>query len=204
MLGRAASGVLVVLLLAGCSADSGSPEQPAPSPTSRPETATGPTIGATSAALQPVRQPVPAVRVQVADGGIDVSVIPVGVLPDGQMELPDDPAVAGWYRYGPDPASESGTTVIAAHVDSYRYGLGPFANLRYLPAGTSVVVTTEDGVDHSYTIESVQNVPRSELPLDQVFDREGQPRLVLLTCGGTFDGRDYSDNVVVTAIPVTP
>lgn len=202
MLGRLVPGVLALLLLAGCSVDSA--EQPAPTLTARPETATGPTIGAKSAALQPVRQPVPAVRVQVPDGGIDVTVIPVGVLSDGQMELPDDPAVAGWYRYGPDPASESGTTVIAAHVDSYRYGLGPFANLRYLPPGTSVVVTTEDGVDHGYTVESVQNVARSELPLDQVFDREGQPRLILLTCGGTFDGREYSDNVVVTAIPVAP
>jgi hypothetical protein len=202
MLKRLTPGAIALLLLVGCSASL--PEQPTPSlaPTPKPETATGPTIEAGSAALEPVRQPVPPVRVQVADGVVDVEVVPVGVLADGQMELPEDPAVAGWYRFGPDPAGVAGTTVIAAHVDSYRYGLGPFAQLRDLPPGTAVTIVTADGTAHHYAIDSVQRVPRSQLPLDQVFDRTGSPRVVLITCGGAFDGREYADNVVVVAVPV--
>jgi len=142
----------------------------------------------------------------VPSAGIDVTVQPVGIEADGLMQLPANVAIAGWYRYGSDPESETGTTVIAAHVDSLEYGLGPFSQLKGLPAGTEVVVTTADGATHKYLIESVQNVLKEQLPLDQVFDREGAPRLVMITCGGQFnyDTLHYSDNVVATAIPVQP
>ena len=41
------------------------------------------------------------------------------------------------------------------------------------------------------------------VPLDQIFDREGAPRLILITCGGQFNSEqlNYSDNVVVVAVP---
>ncbi len=199
-----AVGIALLLLLSGCSSTSA--EQPAPTPTSAAPRSNSSTIGTQSAALRPVRETVPPVRVQVPSVGIDVSVQPVGVQPDGLMELPENVAIAGWYRYGPAPASTAGTTVIAAHVDSLEYGLGPFSRLKGLPAGTAIVVTTADGTVHNYTIESVTNVLKTQLPLDEVFDREGPRRITLITCGGQFDydRLTYSDNIVVTAIPVQP
>ncbi len=202
MIARAmtAVGVALLLLLSGCSAPPA--EQSAPAPTVQPEPNSGP-VGMQSSALQPVREAVPPVRVQVPSVGIDVSVQPVGVQPDGLMELPANVAIAGWYRYGPDPESATGTTVIAAHVDSLEFGLGPFAKLKGLPAGTVVVVTTADGTVHNYTISSVQNVLKEQLPLGDVFDRDGERRLVLITCGGQFNYETlhYSDNVVAVATP---
>ena len=52
-------------------------------------------------------------------------------------------------------------------------------------------------------VPSVQNVEKKQLPLDQVFDRDGAPRLVLITCGGQFDENvlNYSDNIIVIANP---
>jgi hypothetical protein len=40
--------------------------------------------------------------------------------------------------------------------------------------------------------------------VNEVFDWDGPERLVLITCGGQFDRRAlrYSDNVLVTAVPV--
>jgi hypothetical protein len=49
----------------------------------------------------------------------------------------------------------------------------------------------------------VERVAKAELPLDQIFARDGAPRLTLVTCGGAFNRATsgYTDNVVVTAEP---
>jgi hypothetical protein len=201
---RLTLAAVTVLLLAGCSAPE-SAEQPAPEPTRPPSSSANlPDIPVVSAKLQPARTPVPPTSVEVPGTGIRVSVTPVGVQPDGLMELPADVKVAGWYRFGADPLSETGTTVIAAHVDSIEYGLGPFAGLKGLAAGTEIVVTMSSGEQVRYAIESVTSVLKEQLPLADVFDRDGDPRLVLITCGGQFNYStgSYSDNIVVTAIPV--
>jgi hypothetical protein len=154
--------------------------------------------------LEPVREPVPPVRVAVPAAAIDVTVAPVGVLSNGEMELPEDTKVAGWYRFGPDPASSTGSTILASHVDSRKYGLGSFSRLKDIPIGTPVSVTTSDGAVHDYEIDSSTRVSKDEIPLDTIFDRAGAPRLVLITCGGQFDYETghYLDNILVTAVPV--
>ncbi len=193
--------VLATAVLGGCAADPVSIiPSPTPTPTAESE---APAVGTHSAALAPVREAVPPVRVQVDGAGIDVQVVPVGVQPDGYMELPPDVAVAGWYRYGSDPGSATGTTVISAHVDSLEYGLGPFSQLKTLAVGARITVMSSDGSTAAYAVESVQSILKSQLPLDQIFDREGAPRLILITCGGQFNSEqlNYSDNVVVVAVP---
>jgi hypothetical protein len=47
----------------------------------------------------------------------------------------------------------------------------------------------------------VRHVRKADLSKAAVFDRGGNRRLTLITCGGTFDTstRTYSDNIVVTA-----
>jgi hypothetical protein len=170
---------------------------PAPSPVAVPE------VPRRSADL--AGQPVPVsapVRVQSEALGIDMPIEGVGL--DGEaMALPANPAVAAWYQYGPAPASPAGSTVVAAHVDSLAYSLGPFARLADAPAGTEVVLTTMDGATHRYTIESSTIVEKQAVPWAGVFDRTGAPRLTLVTCGGEFDyeARRYLSNVLVTAVP---
>lgn len=194
-----------VVLLAGCSA---APVEPpaasAPAPKANPSRLAV-DVPIVSTELAAPRTPVQPLSVEVPSEGIAVSVIPVGVQPDGLMELPADVKVAGWYRFGADPLSAEGTTVIAAHVDSIEYGLGPFAGLKRLPAGTEIVVGMQDGSTVRYAIESVTSILKEQLPLADVFDRSGAPRLVLITCGGQFDytASSYSDNIVVVATPVT-
>ena len=203
MITRVFTGMVMVLLLAGCS--SAPPPQLAPSPVATPKPAPTAVIDVpvqSSAVRAPIAV-VPPVRIQVPSVEIDIPVGPVGVEATGLMEIPFDIRTAGWYRYGPTPGSATGSTVITAHVDSFEQGLGPFAYLKELTAGAEIVVTTADGVDHRYVVESVQNVEKTQLPLGQVFDRAGAPRLVLITCGGQFDEKvlNYSDNIIVIANP---
>ena len=146
----------------------------------------------------------PPVRLVVPDVGIDMAVDPVGVRDDGEMEIPEDADRAGWYQFGPAPADPAGATVVAAHVDSVQTGIGQFARLRDVPVGATVTVTSADGTPHDYRVVAVEKIAKDGAPVDQWFDRSGAPRLVLVTCGGTFrrDIGHYTDNVVVTAEPI--
>lgn len=206
-----AAGMAVPLAVGGAlsSVSSATTVPPTPSPIAQPERSTtvlGIVPNVVSGAITGPRRPVPPVRVEVAGADIAVDVQPVGIESDGSFQVPENVAIAGWYQYGSDPDSPRGTTVIAAHVDSNAYGLGPFARLKTLSVGQQIVVTSSNGSIHNYRVQSVDKVLKSDLPLDSVFDREGAPRLVLITCGGQFnyDTGHYNDNVVVTALPATP
>ncbi|MBP3043515.1 class F sortase [Arthrobacter jiangjiafuii] len=151
----------------------------------------------------PVSIPLP-VRVQVEGTGIDLEVIPVGVEDNGAMTLPGNHYQAGWYRYGPAPGAGEGSTVLAAHVDSRTEQL-PIAGLKDVDTGTIITVTREDGSILRYTAERVENIAKTSLDGHRLFDRTGEPRLKLVTCGGKWlEARDdYEDNVVLTAAPVS-
>ncbi|WP_375383959.1 class F sortase [uncultured Microbacterium sp.] len=200
---------LAAAMLSGCS----SPAPPAsavppvtatsaPAQTARPTAAVNVPVAA--ATLAPAAVADPPTRVSIAAIGIDVPIVPVGVEPDGLMELDPDPAIAGWYRYGPDPSTGQGNTVIAAHIDSPDYPIGPFASLRDVPAASEVVLETASGGQLRYAVESITYYPKAELPTATLFERSGPPALVLITCGGDFDSDTghYSDNVVMIARPI--
>ncbi|WP_292811093.1 class F sortase [Microbacterium sp.] len=209
---RAAAAALLMLVLTGCSlpAPSGGSGQPAPSltpmsptPDPAPTAAVDVPIVSSAPTTAPAAQ-VPT-RVRVDAAAIDMPVVPVGVQSDGQMELPVEPSVAGWYRFGPDPGSTAGRVVMAAHVDSRVYGLGPLARLRDVAPGTEIVVDVSGGEPVRYAVQSITYYPRSALPTDILFARTGEAALVLITCGGSFDpvNRSYSDNVVAVATRVS-
>jgi len=65
-----------------------------------------------------------------------------------------------------------------------------------------VQVGMSDGSSVGYVVTDVTQVPKAELPAD-VWARDGEPRLVLITCGGAFDSAagHYRDNVVASARP---
>ncbi len=133
---------------------------------------------------------------------LDLPVVAVGVDDDGQMEVPEDVGDAGWYRHGPTPG-DPGNAVIAGHVDSRVQGLGAFHRLVDLQVGDRVEVTSDDGTT-TWVVAGRRLVDKAALDPSALFRRSGQPRLVLVTCGGDFDGsvRSYRSNVVVVAHPV--
>ncbi|MGV8859476.1 class F sortase [Rhodoglobus sp.] len=202
MAARTLALAALALLLAGCTAVPAQSIAPDPAPAPRPTAVVDvPRQSSEIAPIEPVAIPV---RIQIPSVSVDIAIAPVGIEADGFMQIPENITVAGWYRFGSSPSSERGSTVITAHVDDFIQGLGPFAYLSTMPADAEIIVTTDDGVDHRYRLESVQSIQKEQVPLDQVFDREGAPRIVLLTCGGQFDQnvRRYSDNVVAIANPL--
>lgn len=208
-----------MLLLSGCGVAAGAPATPtpagaaqsatpAPTPTAT-DAPTGPAasgVPLTDASLgarpaEPVVQPA---RVQVPSLGIDVTVAPEGVDTTGALALSDDPAIASWYRYGPTPWSAAGTAVIAAHVDSFDYGVGQFARLLDAPVGTEIVITSVDGRIARFSVREVSMIDKTGVDWNTVFDRSGPHLLALVTCGGEFNSETghYLSNVIVTAVPI--
>jgi hypothetical protein len=157
-------------------------------------------VTARPATPPPVAETVPPTQVTIPSIDAVLSVVPTGVTGDGAMEIPDDPRIAGWYRFGPGPTSESGATVVSAHIDS-RERVGPLARLGEVAPGEEIIVTT-GGEEVRYVIERVDSYPKTVIDLDTVFDRAGSPRLHLVTCGGEWDpaAGSYADNVIAVAV----
>lgn len=143
----------------------------------------------------------PPVRLGIDSIGVRAAVVPVGVDPDGSMEVPSAREV-GWYRFGPVPGSP-GSAVLAAHVD-FDGVEGAFFRLREIAVGDPVEVTHEEGRSTTYAVSEVLQVPKAELDAT-LFARDGAPRLALITCGGDFDRStsSYRDNVVAIAVPAS-
>lgn len=139
-------------------------------------------------------------RVRVPALGIDMPVESVGVAADGQMQVPDDALEAGWYSFGSAPG-QPGSAVVAAHAGSTITPRGPFYDLRWAEPGMSVDVELADGSSALFEIVSVEVLTKADLDLRPYFDRDGEARLALITCGGQWDdaAQSYLSNVVVTA-----
>lgn len=134
--------------------------------------------------------------------GVNVAtVIGVGVEDNGDMEIPPADEV-GWYQYGPSPGA-SGSSVLAAHI-AFDGQDGVFVELDDIELGSLIEVSYDDGTTAAFEAVSKQQYDKAELPQEEVWGRDGDPRLVLITCGGDFNRRvrSYEDNIVVYANPV--
>jgi hypothetical protein len=143
------------------------------------------------------------VRLELPRFAISAPIEPVGVDAKGSLSVPENPDVLGWWRSGARPGGGRGTVVVDGHVDSARYGLGVFAKLAELDPGDAVHVVTGSGQTHRYVVTGRRLYRKAVLPAGEIFDQQGAERLVLVSCGGSFDGqlRTYSHNVVVYATP---
>ncbi|NMO90302.1 class F sortase [Actinomycetospora sp. TBRC 11914] len=164
-------------------------------PPSVPETprAVTPLPGAPRVLGRPVVLAIPALGVRAPVDPVDA--------PDGDLRVPDDPDRVGWWREGAVPGADTGTALIAGHVDSAVSGPGALFWLDRLQPGDPVTVTTTSG-EADYVVVSVRRYPKADLP-GSVATSAGPAGLTLVTCGGPFDhaAHSYRDNVVVDAVP---
>lgn len=132
--------------------------------------------------------------------GVNAPITPVEVRPDGELAVPDDPRLVGWWQLGAHP-DEPGAVVIAGHVDTAHDGPGALFRLARARAGQPLTVQTNLG-PRRYVVTDVHHYAKADLPA-HTFTATGPPHLILITCGGTFNTltRQYADNIVVDAAP---
>lgn len=143
-------------------------------------------------------------------GTVDLSATLVpGAVSDGELSVPTQPGRASlWW---PSGRAGSGPAVIAGHVD-VQGSPGVFARLGQVPVGTLVEVRVEgEEAPSLWRVVAAATHPKGRLP-PEVIGPEGPTRLQLVTCTGPVewhtwpDGtstREYRDNLVVTAEPLT-
>jgi len=124
---------------------------------------------------------------------------------DGLMPIPSGPEVVTLYDmsvYQPDEEHRvgfGGNALISGHVDYINYGPAVFWNLSELKPGDEVEVRLDDGTVYQYAVVWNQKWPLEEIPWDTVFGVDGHDSVTLITCGGSWDGREYSDRRAVRA-----
>ncbi len=153
------------------------------------------------AAVRIAAQSIAGMRVRIPALGVDASLIELGFADGGQLDIPRDGAVVGWYTISALPG-EPGNALLGAHVD-WRGSTAVFWRLRDLTAGDMIYIDTPAG-ELVYRVDSAGMVPNTT-PLGEVLgSRSGPQSLTLFTCGGTFDQveREYDQRFIVRAVSV--
>lgn len=172
--------VLAGLVLAGCGAP--------------------PVMTEVPALTQPEAPPVAApVSVSIPKLHVTDEVVPVGLAPDGEMEVPEVDET-GYYEHSPMPG-EIGPSLLASHVN-YNGVAGAFAHIGDLDVGDQIVVTDSTGTERSFAVYSITVIPKAEyatrtVPL--VFGKRATADLMLVTCSGKVTNHEYADNTIVGA-----
>ena len=137
--------------------------------------------------------------------GVVVPVRAVSTRTDGLLDVPDDIRQAGWWRGGSRVGDPLGSTLLAAHVDSTKQGLGPFAALLEVRRNQRFMVSSAT-LHQTYRATSMQLIERgSVLRHRWIYSASGGRRLVMVTCAPPYvpTRGGYQNVVVVTAVPLS-
>lgn len=198
---RSSWGIFVVLaLLTGCASapDVTLPTAPAQQTTTAPPSAvTSPVTTEVTNGMLPSEP----TEVRIPKIGAKSSLIPLGLNPDGTVEVPpvEQPMQAGWYQLARTPG-ETGPAVLLGHVDG-KSRPGIFYRLRELAQGDEIEVSRKDGTTARFQVTRTEQIAKDRFPTDAVYGDTNVPELRLITCGGSFDeaARSYRDNIIVYA-----
>jgi sortase (surface protein transpeptidase) len=150
---------------------------------------------------QPAAAEFVATRLHIPALRVDAAVVPV-VSAQRTLTPPENPRQVGWWVASALAGSGTGSVVVAGHIDSAESGPGALFHLDQIKAGQII-----DLSDHSNTVRyraiSMRFYAKSAGLPTALFNATGPARLVLVSCGGTFDRakRSYRSNVVVIAAP---
>jgi hypothetical protein len=135
-------------------------------------------------------------RITVPSIGVQARVSALGLKEDGELSVPEDPWLVGWWRGGSRPGEE-GPAVLVGHKDS-RTGPAVFYEVVDLAPGDEITVDDTNGRAATFVVTEIEQVDKDAFPTDKVYGKTESPELRLLTCGGEYD-EEYEDNVIVYA-----
>jgi Sortase domain len=135
--------------------------------------------------------------------GRDVPIRAARTASDGSLDVPEDIRVAGWWQGGARLGDPFGSTLLAAHVDSFTQGLGPYASLLAVRPGQQITLSSAH-LSQTFSVVSLALVHRGTLSRHpRIFSARGPRRLTLVTCAGPYIPArgGYQNLAVVTALP---
>lgn len=133
----------------------------------------------------PPLRPSRPVHLRIPAIGVDTSVFPIGLAPDGTLAVPQPGPrlnTAAWFENSPTPG-QPGPSIIEGHVDSVE-GASVFLDLGAIAPGDRIVVQRTDGRLLTFEVDAVRDFMKSAFPTTLVYGgaRLWQPTLRLITC----------------------
>jgi LPXTG-site transpeptidase (sortase) family protein len=148
--------------------------------------------------VQVETDPSPA-RLIIPSINLDSPIQHVGLNSKGEMDVPSGRTNnVGWYKDGTVPG-QTGSAVIDAHV------FAAFVNLNQLKPGNEIRVINRDGSKLRFVVYATNTYPIAEVPLNDLFNKQGDAFLNLITCAGklTSDRSTYDHRLIVYAKLIT-
>jgi len=140
-------------------------------------------------------------RIEIPSLEVDTIVEKVGINTKGNMAAPSNYSDVGWYKYGTRPG-EKGSAVIAGHFDNGFAQDGVFKHLEELHIGDDIIVKTEEGETLRFVVSATSSYPYTEVPAEELFNRNDTSRLNLITCSGDWikSAKTYDRRLIVHAV----
>ncbi|MDQ0219722.1 sortase [Peribacillus cavernae] len=123
--------------------------------------------------------------IEIPEIKVTTSIEQVGVLENGQMDVPKDDKKVGWFEPGTLPG-EIGSSVFAGHVDN-KTGPAVFYKLKDLEAGDEIIVSDKNGNKKVFVVQKKASYPYNDAPIKEIFGNRDSQRLNLITCTGEFN-----------------
>lgn len=139
-------------------------------------------------------------RLRIPAIGVDAAVEGVGVTASGAMGVPERADDVGWLAIGVHPGQPGDSVMDAPLV--WSNGPGVFAKLGQVKVGDVAEVDYTDGKVRRFKVIKNATYPWSDSP-PGLFATGGAPRLSLVTCTSTWDGRIFGPRIVIETAPVS-
>jgi sortase A len=146
-------------------------------------------------------------RLRIPHINVDANIEPVGLTPEGLVDVPEGPDGVAWFNVGPLPG-EIGSAVIDGHSGYKDDKPAVFDNLYKLKKGDKIYVEDEGGGTTIFVVRESQRYKPNTRPAEVFSSGDGGAHLNLITCTGLWDNTEktHSDRLVVfadreTAIP---
>jgi sortase (surface protein transpeptidase) len=148
-------------------------------------------------AIDPGQVPV---AIRIPDASVDAEVERQQIV-DGKMLDPSGPWVVAWYEQTAR-AGAIGNCVASGHVDYWGVGPSVFYTVAEIPEGALIDITGKNGAVYTYEVTSISRVDLTSITVEElnspeVVGRTDYPALTLITCGGNFNGQEYTQRDII-------
>jgi sortase A len=123
---------------------------------------------------------------------------PVAMDSEGRMDIPKRNEDVAWFQPGFKPG-ESGSAVLAGHLDTSTGAPAVFWDLSKLEAGDEIIVSDDRGKNYRFVVSGKATYKYDKVPVQEVFGKSGEATLNLITCQGSWDSNssNYSNRTVI-------
>lgn len=138
-------------------------------------------------------------HIKIPSIGVEAAILPTGILKNGEMGVPEDVEVVGWFEPG-FKAGANGHAVLAGHVDSLT-GPAIFYDLKKVKIGDKISLTDGEGREMIFEVKERNSYETDEAPIKEIFGNSDKRMINLITCTGAYnrDIGSHEERLVVSA-----